>query len=249
MSLRTIILAGQRAGEDPSNKAFDVAFKADLPVKGRAMLDRVATALDEAGLSRPFILSGYPTEKEGFSAADFGDGPVDSAIKALEGGPFPALLTTCDHALLTPDIVHEFLEKSRANNADLSVGFATKSVIQASYPNTKRTYLKFSDVSVSGCNLFYFANDRAVNALRYWVSVQHLRKTPVRLAWRVGGWDFLRYVLGRLSFARALEQISVKSDVKVAAAIIDQAEAAIDVDSVADLHLVEAILAKRETGS
>lgn len=247
MSVRVIILAGQRPGPDPLSEANGVVYKADIPLCGTAMLDRVADALDASGQRRPYVITGYPTEKEGFIQAKAGEGPADSAIIAAESGAFPVLLTTCDNALLTPEIIQSFLSDAQASGADMAVGFASERVIAPAYPNTKRTYLRFSDEAVSGCNLFYLANERALNALRFWRSAQHLRKKPVRLAWTVGPMITLRYALGKLSLAAAFDYASRRMGTHAVPVLIDIPEAAIDVDTIADKALVEAIISARES--
>ncbi|MEL6688175.1 MAG: nucleotidyltransferase family protein, partial [Pseudomonadota bacterium] len=110
MSLRVIILAGQRPGGDPLCDHAGVTYKADVEIAGIAMVERVAEALRGAGLTGPFELSGYPDPRQGFMATESGEGPADSALMAASSGDFPVLVTTCDHALLTPDMVMEFLE-------------------------------------------------------------------------------------------------------------------------------------------
>ena len=57
MSVRAVILAGQRPGPDALCEHAGVAYKADIPVGGVPMVERVAAALKGAGLNDPFTLS------------------------------------------------------------------------------------------------------------------------------------------------------------------------------------------------
>lgn len=246
MSRRTIILAGQRPGPDALCIHADVPFKADIPIAGVPMLDRVAGALSEAGLTQPYILSGYPHAREGFERAEGGCGPADSAMMAVGAGPFPVLMTTCDHALLTPDMVRDFLAGAEASGADFAVGLASRETIQARYPETKRTYLCFRDVAVSGCNLFYIRNAAGLAAIEFWRDAQHLRKQPLKLASKIGTRITIRYALGRLTMKDAFAYGSQRIGAVAAPVLLDHAEAAIDVDSPADLALVEDILLRRQ---
>ncbi len=54
----------------------------------------------------------------------------------------------------------------------------------------------------------------------------------------------LRYLMGRLSLEEALDRISRRLGFKAGAVIMPFAEAAVDVDSVSDLELVEKIVAE-----
>lgn len=246
MSVRAIILAGQRPGPDALCEHAGVAFKADIPVGGTAMVERVAQALRGAKVAEPFFLSGYPKERDGFDLVPGGRGPADSALMAASGGAFPALLTTCDHALLTSEMVDTFIQHSQASGADFTVGLATEAVIQSAYPATKRTYLRFADQAVSGCNLFYLANDRALEAIRFWQTAQDFRKDPLKLAKTVGLGLGIKYASGRLSLAGAFAAVSKKLQITAEPVLLPFAEAAIDVDKPADLALVEDIIAARK---
>jgi hypothetical protein len=55
----------------------------------------------------------------------------------------------------------------------------------------------------------------------------------------------LRYLMGRLSLTDALDRISRRLGFKAGAVILPFAEAAVDVDSVNDLELVEKIIAEK----
>lgn len=246
MSLRAIILAGQRPGPDALCDHAGVAFKADIPICGIPMVERVATALTQAGIAAPFALSGYPEPKSGFEIVKGGRGPADSALMAAGEGTFPILLTTCDHALLTSDMVDNFVEKSQESGADFTVGLATETVISAAYPTTQRTYLRFADQAVSGCNLFYLANENALEAIRFWRVAQDFRKDPLKLARTVGLGLGVKYASGRLTLGGAFEAVSKKLGITAEPVLLPFAEAAIDVDKPSDLALVEDILAARD---
>lgn len=245
MSVRAVILAGQRPGPDALCDYAGVDYKADIPVSGIPMIDRVVAALKNGGVAEPYFLSGYPFEKSKFIRVDGGRGPADSAFLATQNGPFPVLLTTCDHALLTSDMVEHFVQASQESGADFTVGLATEDVIQAEYPDTKRTYIRFSDHAVSGCNLFYLANEKALAAIEFWKTAQDFRKEPLKLARTVGLGLGLKYASGRLTLIGAFEAVSKSLNMTAQPILLPFAEAAIDVDKPSDLDLVETILANR----
>jgi len=243
---RVLILAGQRAGVvDPLCEAAGVSHKGKLPVVGIPMLDRVVTALRDAKLPEPFYVSGY--SESDLAEVPSGDGPADSVglgVKAID--KFPCLVTTCDHALLTAQMVQSFITGAEAAGTDICVGLATEDVIQAEYPETKRTYLRFSDQAVSGCNLFYIANENGLKAIAFWQSVQHLRKNPLKLARKVGVGIGIKFAAGRLSLQGAFDYAADRIGITAAPVLLPFAEAAIDVDKPSDLELVEQILKARQ---
>ena len=244
MVASVLILAGQRAGiVDPLCEAAAVSHKAEIPIAGTNMLDRVMQAIRDAGLPQPFI-SGYSGSK--VQEAPSGNGPADSVLLALEHiNQFPCLITTCDHALLTSEMVESFISGAEKDRSDICVGLATEEVIQTSYPDTKRTYLRFSDHAVSGCNLFYISNKGGLEAIRFWQSVQHLRKKPFKLARKIGVLIGLKYLMGKLTLSGAFNYAANRIGISAAPILLPFAEAAIDVDKISDLEMVESILARR----
>jgi hypothetical protein len=101
--------------------------------------------------------------------------------------------------------------------------------------------LRLSDGGFCGCNLFAFLTPRSRRVADAWRRVEQQRKNPLRVIGQLGWWSVLRYLLGRLSLDTALEQLSRRMQVRVRPVILPFPEAAIDVDSIADQRLVEAI--------
>ena len=245
MSVSVLILAGQREGVvDPLCAAAGVDRKAVIPINGTPMIDYVLAALSAADIQKPFHVSGFDADYDArLTQSPSAHGPAGSAYAALTNGiSFPCLVTTCDHPLLSQDMLHIFISGAQQSGADFCVGFAEKSVIQPAYPDVKRTYWNFSDIPVSGCNLFYIANEKGLAVIEFWKQAQHLRKQPIKLA-RTIAWGLLfKYVLGRLTLTEAFEYVSKRLNITAAPILIPIAEAAIDVDKPSDKELVERIL-------
>jgi len=245
MTAAVLILAGQREGVvDPLCEAAGVTHKAEIPVLGIKMLDRVIEALINSGFLKNIYISGYSGSH--LTEVPSGSGPADSVLLGLEHiAEYPCLVTTCDHALLTPAMVQSFIEGAKNSGADVCVGLATEDIIRPAYPLTKRTYLRFSDVAVSGCNLFYIANADGLKAIKFWQAVQHLRKNPIKLARKVGVSIGIKFAAGKLSMSDAFDYAAKRIGISAVPVLLPYAEAAIDVDKPSDLELVEAILDSR----
>lgn len=245
-----LILAGQREGVvDPLCASAGIEWKALLPIHDKPMTQYVLDALDKSNsVQKPYWVSGIdkdlvdPTLRQ--SSAE--GGPASSVVVAAEAGiDYPLLVTTCDHALLTTEMVDCFISGAENIGADFALGLAEKTVIQPAYPETKRTYLKFADRSVSGCNLFYIKNAKGLEAIKFWRAAQHDRKKPLKLARRLGLGMLLKYASGRLTLDGAFEHASKMLGISATPVLLPFAEAAIDVDKPSDLTLVESILAAR----
>jgi len=77
-----------------------------------------------------------------------------------------------------------------------------------------------------------------------WKQVEGERKKPIRVVGLVGWGAIALYALGMLSLAGAVQRISRQTGVNASVVTMPFAEAAIDVDTVADLDLVRAIVAR-----
>jgi CTP:molybdopterin cytidylyltransferase MocA len=174
--------------------------------------------------------------------------PSTSALAALRSvaAETPVLLTTADHALLTPQIVDYFCGEARSTGSDVVAGLASYAQVMARYPGMRRTRTRFTDGAFCGCNLFAFLTPESRAAADQWRRVENERKRPLKMIAQLGGWVVIRYLLGLLSLKDALRHISGRMGLRVAAVILPFPEAAVDVDSVDDWHFAQAIASRGE---
>ncbi len=251
-----IVLAADRGPGDPVAVAAGVAAKCLTPVAGIPMVVRVVRSLEQSTRVNTILLCGPPTEvlqvspelsrmvSGGVRWMNPEATPATSAAAALAALPedFPVLLTTGDHALLTPAMVRHFLDQAMALGGDVAVALAPHSLVQRAYPRTRRTVLKFSDGRYCGCNLFAFLSPRGRRMAQLWQQVERDRKKPIRVIGLVGWGAMALYALRLLSLASAVQRISRQAGVAANVVTMPFAEAAIDVDTVADLDLVRTIV-------
>lgn len=250
-----IVLAAGRGPDDPMAKAFGVTHKCTLPVNGVPMLQRVVTAL-RAAKSITSISISIESSAIVASALGANTGTIEiitsensaplSAIRTIEKNPaYPVLLTTADHALLTPEMVDYFCNQAEHNNADFSAGLAQADVILKAYPQSVRTFFSFKHDKVSGCNLFAVHTEKGLRILERWKYLEAVRKKPWRLVAAFGPLAFIRFLLGTLSLDDVFAVVSKRLELIAKPVLMPFAEAAIDVDKPADLELAEAILRNR----
>ena len=253
-----LILAGRRGPHDALAESRGATHRALLPVDGIPMLVRVVRTLRAAGLERihvsidsPELLEAEPElaalHRKGALQIDRSeDSPSRSVASALApDAMLPCLVTTADHALLTPEMVRHFLGEACRSSADLLIGMVAASVVQRAYPETRRTYLRLRGEAWSGANLFAFRTPRARRVADFYVRAERFRKQPWRLVAAIGPSLLLLYGLRRLDLDGALARGSPRLGAQVAAVHMPQAEAAIDVDREGDHVLAERILRDR----
>ena len=256
-----VVLAADRGPDDPVARAAGVRCKSLTPVGGKPMVFRVLDALSASKAVNTYILCGPPksiVDRERDLATlilsdrvkwfDSLATPSSSAFHVLQTLPneTPVLLTTADHALLSAGIVDYFCSEAQATGCDVVAGVARHEAVTAAYPQTRRTATRLKDGAYCGCNLFAFLTPHARLAADFWRRVENQRKNPLRVI-RVLGWiAVLRYLMGRLSLYEALDRISRRLGFKAGAVVLPCPEAAVDVDSVGDWKLVEAIVSNRQ---
>lgn len=256
-----LVLAADRHSGDAVATATGVECKALAPVDGIPMAHRVIEALQASysieqitlvGPDRAMLRKDAKIEhlltSNSLQWLENASSPSASAAYGLEKQPAqqPVLLTTADHALLSPAIVDYFLEQAHSSGCDFVVGVARLETVQARFPDTRRTATKLRGGPYCGCNLFAFMTERGRQLAPFWRKVEQERKRPWRvITGALGPVATLRYLLGRLTLEQALARLSHQLDIKIGAVVLPFAEAAVDVDSTADLRLVEKILAQK----
>lgn len=271
--LDIVVLAGDRGPDDPLCRAAGVPAKALVPVGGVPVLARVLRVLSACSDPGARVVCGpaiealdapcaapdanHPNTLTGWLAATGfhwvapAQSPAASALAAVRttsGAGRLLLLTTGDHALLTEAIVADFLAGARsahAAGADLAVGFVSLERVQARFPDTRRTPLRFRDGAVCTCNLFALLRPSALGVIELWRQVEQDRKQPWKIVRLLGIATLLRYVLGRVTLAEVLTRLGLITGTRIEPVLLDHATAAVDVDSPADWDLVRDLVDNR----
>ena len=253
-----LLLAGQRPGVDALAAVFGETRKALIRVDGVPMLARVArTLLDSPGIARVVILAQDAVSlaeapgcewlasesRIGFAVSGGGIATSVLAVGGTPAAPWPILVTTADHPLLTPAMIAAFI--AGAADTDVAVGVVEQHVVLAAYPTNKRTWLRFRGGAWSGANLFALQSDRARPALETWARVERDRKSGWRLIGQLGPLLLVGAALRLLTLDRAVARLGFKLGLKAHAVALPFAEAAIDVDKPSDHALAEQILKAR----
>lgn len=244
-------------------EARGVSHKALAPIAGVPMLERVLDALQASQAIGHIALCGpwdspHPPQVDalvqrlqqarpglGFSYLVAQASPARSAAACLKHLALPILLTTADHALLTPAIIDAFCATASQSQLDLAVGLVPHQRVARAFPGSRRTKLRFVEGTFCGANLFALRHANATEVISFWRQLEDARKQPFTMARRLGWSTLVGYALGRLSLSRLLRRLSVRFALRLGVVVLNDAEAAVDVDSLDDLTLVEQCLAQR----
>lgn len=263
-----IVLAGERPGGSPLARALGLPAAVLAQLGGRSTMARVLDALRGSRSVCGGVVCGPATEvleqapelREQLARGDFrwqapAAGPAASAAAAAVAlGTRPLLVTTADHGLLDSGTVDVFCASalaagSAAPGPDVVVGLVPYQRVHAAFPDSRRTRLRFSDGEYCGSNLFAVLTERGIEALRFWSEVEAHRKSPWKIARRLGLTTLLRYLTRTLSLADALAAISRRAGCTLGWVAISEPRAAVDIDSLADWELARELLAREADGA
>jgi GTP:adenosylcobinamide-phosphate guanylyltransferase len=254
-----VLLAGQRAVVDPLAQAFGEDWKALVKVDGEAMVSRVAkTLLACPSIARVVVVAQQPQilftgdcawlarePRVGTAISTSGIAVSVAALAGTDVAPWPLLVTTADHPLLTPAMVEAAI--AGAGEADVGVGVVSSRTLLAAYPENRRTWLSFAGGQWTGANLFALASGKAMPALLAWSEVERDRKKALKLIWHFGPLLAIRAVTRTITLAAALAKAGHRLGARVVPIDLPFAEAGIDVDKPSDHALAERILRARHT--
>ena len=136
-------------------------------------------------------------------------------------------------------MVDYFCRQAQRTGADLVVALVGYQQIASAFPGVRRTVTRLSDDGYCGCNLFAFLTPRSRVMAEIWQQVEQQRKRPWRVIGILGWSSVLRYLLGRLSLAQALDRLSRRFDLRIEAVFLPFPKAAVDVDTPDDWEFVK----------
>ena len=248
-----LLLAGSRPGVDPFAAANGTDLKALIPVGGVPMVARpVAALLASPEIERVRVLAQKPDRiaavlpKDERLTVESSGATIAATLAAILDDPatrYPLLVTTADHALLTPEMIADFCD--RAASADLAIGVVERRTLIPRLPGSERTWIGFRGGAYTGANLFAFNSERASKAVALWRSVEQDRKKGWRLLAALGPIVLLGAGLRLLTLDSVLARLGKRLGLTIAKVELTDPVAAVDVDKPADLELAEQLIAER----
>lgn len=235
MMWNAVVLAGDRNPRDPVARAGLSPHKASAPVGTRRLVDfplaALAAVMEQGRIGRIIVAAapGSAALSAGpWDVIEAGATIADSLTRAFETVGAPLLVTTCDAALLTPDIILDFLETAK-NGVELSAGITPYFSAETAPGAPKRAGVALADGVVLGANLFAIATPDPTPVFAA-LSRLERRRPPaeallVALSWRL-----------RVPSRSDVERKAAKLTGKTAQLVdLSQPEAGFDVNAALDL--------------
>lgn len=242
---------------DPLYEFSNGSSKALIDVAGKPMVQWVLDALSNSSKVKNVIVIGaspksgltcskpiHYISNQGRMLANIVAG-VNKSIELNKKSEY-VLIVSSDIPALKGDMVDWLVETAKQTKDDLYYGVCPREVMEARYPNSKRTYTKLKDMHICGADINMIHVSMATTHLNLWEQLIGNRKSPLRSA-AVVGFDILfKLAIRQISLQELVEKASARIGIKGRAIIWSQAEPCMDVDKPHQLEIMREDLARQK---
>lgn len=203
-----VILAGGEA--DPLMQSrFGIQYRAELPIDGIPMHERVYNALSAAQYIKKIRIVGKVKPNPDVESIPPADSLLDNLIMGIktsapDSQDGKVLVSSSDIPFVTPEAIDDFISKCMKFEADLYYSYVLKSDCERKYPGVRRTYVKLAEGTVTGGNVFIMDAafvEKNESLLR---EIMASRKNVIKMAGLIGISTLLRLIAAQILFPKAL---------------------------------------------
>ncbi len=247
-----ILTAGGIPGvEDPLYPFTQGKPKALLSIGGKPMIQWILNCLAAVNAVDQVVLVGLDDEYSVEfprtilrmeNRGDMVSNITSAAQLLLEKGPSnpQALVMASDVPAVTPEMIAWMIENVAGTDNDITYTVVTKAVMDARYPNARRSFIKFKDTEVCGGDV----NAINVATINYdnpiWRKLVDNRKNALKQAALLGFDTLLLVLLKSLTLAQTETRICKRLGINGRLLVSPYAETAMDVDKPGQLELMDA---------
>lgn len=229
--------------------------KALLPINGREMIEYIIEALRAApSIGRIVVVAPAEAVTESWTAKveaviPSGDTIIENGVAALnylkdspEGLTDRVIFMTCDTPLITAEAIEDFINRCSDPDGEIFYPIISREVIEAKYPETKRTYATLKDGVYTGGNLAVVSPRAVLANLELLQKVFDLRKSVPKLMAFLGPRFIFKLGMKTLSVPDIEKRATEMVRARTVAVVTPFPEIGIDVDKPSDLQLVREAL-------
>jgi GTP:adenosylcobinamide-phosphate guanylyltransferase len=230
--------------------------KALLDVAGKPMIQWVLDALSGAPSVDRVVIIGLPEESNLVCSKRVTFVPNQGGMlenvragmqKVLDLNPqaHHVLTVSSDIPAVTSEMVTWMVETVSASDHDIYYCVITRQVMEARYPNSKRSYTRLKDAEVCGGDMNVVRALTAATNEALWEKIVAARKNVLKQASLIGYDTLLMLVFRRLTIQQAEKIASQRLDISGKVVLCPYAEIGMDVDKPHQLEIVRADLAAK----
>jgi GTP:adenosylcobinamide-phosphate guanylyltransferase len=243
--------------EDPLYPYSHGNSKALIDVAGKPMVQWVLDALGDArnvdnvivvGLSPK---SGVTCKKplhfvsnQGRMLANIVAG-VNKALELDKKNKY-VLIASSDIPTLKSEMVDWLIDTCMETKDDLYYGICSREVMEARFPNSRRTYTRLKDMDLCGSDINIAHVRMATEHLDMWETLIGSRKSPLKQASTIGLDTFFQVLTRSITLDQLVEKVCRRLGITGRAIRWQNAEPCMDVDKPHQLELMRADLADQQ---
>ena len=152
------------------------------------------------------------------------------------------LVVSSDIPTLKSEMVNWLVDTCMETKDDLYYGVCPRDVMEARFPDSKRTYTHLKDMDVCGADINLTHVRMATEHLDMWETLIGSRKSPLKQAGIIGLGTLLALFTRRLTLEDAVQRVCERIGIKGRAIVWPHAEPCMDVDKPSQLELLRADL-------
>ena len=243
--------------EDPLYPYSHGNSKALIDMAGKPMVQWVLDALSDArnvdnvivvGLSpKSGVICKKPlhfVSNQGRMLANIVAG-VNKALELDKKNKY-VLIASSDIPALKPEMVDWLIDTCMETKDDLYYGICPREVMEARFPNSKRTYTRLKDMDLCGSDINITHVRMATEHLDMWETLIGSRKSPLKQASTIGLDTFFQVLTRSITLDQLVEKVCRRLGITGRAIRWQNAEPCMDVDKPHQLELMRADLADQQ---
>jgi GTP:adenosylcobinamide-phosphate guanylyltransferase len=244
--------------EDPLYTYSHGNSKALIDVAGKPMIQWILDALGGAKRVNNVIVIGlspksgvtckkplYYVSNQGRMLANIVAG-VNKALEINRRNKY-VLVVSSDIPALKSEMVDWLIKTCMETKDDLYYGVCPRDVMEARFPDSRRTYTHLKDMDVCGADMNVTHVRMATEHLDMWESLIGSRKSPIKSASLIGFGTLFALFTRRLTLEDAVRRVSERIGIKGRAIVWPYAEPCMDVDKPSQLELLRADLIQQQS--
>jgi GTP:adenosylcobinamide-phosphate guanylyltransferase len=220
------------------------------------MIQWVLDAIGHAGKIERVVIVGL-SEESGVTCAkptEFvpGQGGLLQNIRAgvehalaLNPGAHHVLTVSSDIPAITSEMVDWTVSTCQETDHDLYYNVITRQVMEARYPNSRRSYTRLKDIEVCGGDMNVIRAKTVTANEALWERIIAARKNVFKQAALVGYDTLLLLLLRQMSLESGVTRVTKRLDVTGRVIFCPYAEIGMDIDKPHQLEILRADLARR----
>jgi GTP:adenosylcobinamide-phosphate guanylyltransferase len=244
--------------EDPLYTYSYGDSKALIDVAGKPMIQWVLDALGGAKRVNNVIIVGlspksgvtckkplHYVSNQGRMLANIVAG-VNKALEINKRNKY-LLVVSSDIPALKSEMVDWLVDTCMETKDDLYYGVCPRDVMEARFPDSKRTYTHLKGMDVCGADMNITHVRMATEHLDLWESLIGSRKSPLKQASLIGFGTLFALFTRRLTLEDAVRRVSERIGIQARTVVWPYAEPCMDVDKPSQLELLRADLARQQS--